>query len=140
MNFAMDISLKLEAKLEQIDRDEEWTDVKEEAAYTACLEQVLAEVKENTGHEAWAGGNIRMGDLILLIDSDTRVPVDCFLDAASEFHHSPQVAIVQHQSGVMQVVWDFWENGISMNPHDLTDISLFHAMYLFLTTMGDGCW
>lgn len=114
MNFAMDISLKLETKLEEIDRGDQWTDVQEEAAYDTCLGEVLDQVKSDTGHEAWAGGNIRMGDLILLIDSDTRVPIDCFLDAASEFHHSPQVAIVQHQSGVMQVVWDFWENGISM--------------------------
>lgn len=113
MNFAMDLSLKLEIKLENVQRHDKWTDVLEEAVYDTCLEEVLAECLLETGHEAWAGGSIRMGDLILLIDSDTRVPVDCFLDAASEFHHSPQVAIVQHQSGVMQVVFDFWENGIS---------------------------
>lgn len=113
MNFAMDISMKLEERLEAVDRTSDWTDVLEEEAYTRCLEEVLAKAHADTGHEPWAGGNIRMGDLILLIDSDTRVPVDCFLDAASEFHHSPMVAIIQHQSGVMQVVFDFWENAIS---------------------------
>lgn len=113
MNFAMDVSLKVEGKLEKVDRSDDWTDADEDVAYQTAMEQVCQEIFEETGHQAWAGGNIRMGDLILLIDSDTRVPVDCFLDAASEFHHSPMVAIIQHQSGVMQVTFDFWENAIS---------------------------
>lgn len=113
MNFAMDVSLKIEGKLEQVERLDTWTDADEDRVYETAMGEVCDEILAETGHQAWAGGNIRMGDLILLIDSDTRVPVDCFLDAASEFHHSPQVAIIQHQSGVMQVVFDFWENAIS---------------------------
>lgn len=113
MNFAMDISLKIEGLLEHVSRSEKWTDNDEDHAYQQAMTQVLFDKAQTTGHEAWAGGNIRIGDLILLIDSDTKVPSDCFLDAASEFHWSPQVAIVQHQSGVMQVVFDFWENAIS---------------------------
>jgi cellulose synthase/poly-beta-1,6-N-acetylglucosamine synthase-like glycosyltransferase len=34
------------------------------------------------------------GEVILLIDSDTRVPEDCFLDASLEMTESPQVAIM----------------------------------------------
>lgn len=113
MNFAMNISLRVEEKLELIERSDEWTDDDETEAYNHALQEVLETFKSTTGHEAWAAGNIRMGELILLIDSDTRVPVDCFLDAASEFHHAPQVAIIQHDSGVMQVSWDFWENAIT---------------------------
>ena len=48
-----------------------------------------------------------------MIDSDTRVPVDCFMDAALEMTQSPQVAIIQHASGVMQVAHHFFENGQS---------------------------
>lgn len=113
MNFAMDISLKIEELLEHVVRHGKWTDDDEDRAYQQAMDQVLHDKFQTTGQDAWAGGNVRMGDLILLIDSDTRVPADCFLDAASEFHWSPQVAIVQHQSGVMQVVFDFWENAIS---------------------------
>ena len=54
-----------------------------------------------------------MGDYILLIDSDTRVPVDCFLDAVSEMEQSPQVAIIQYASGVMNVTSSFFEKGIT---------------------------
>jgi cellulose synthase/poly-beta-1,6-N-acetylglucosamine synthase-like glycosyltransferase len=53
------------------------------------------------------------GAVILLIDSDTRVPDDCFIDAVSEFEESPEVAIIQHSSGVMQVAHHFFENGIA---------------------------
>ncbi|KAF8858053.1 hypothetical protein BDZ45DRAFT_802898 [Acephala macrosclerotiorum] len=48
-----------------------------------------------------AAGNVRIGDLILLIDSDTRVPEDCLLYGALELHESPEVAIFQNASGVM---------------------------------------
>ena len=57
--------------------------------------------------------NIRIGKCILIIDSNTRVPVDCLLYGAAEMFFSPEVAIVQHSAGVMQVVGDYFENGIT---------------------------
>ncbi|ORY82428.1 glycosyl transferase family group 2-domain-containing protein [Protomyces lactucae-debilis] len=113
MNFAMDISQKLHEKLCDVERSSDWTEHDEADAYQACLNNVLAHEFSRTGHEPWAAGNISMGELILLVDSDTRVPLDCFLDAANEFHLSPNVAIIQHNSGVMQVVHDFFENAIT---------------------------
>lgn len=47
------------------------------------------------------------------VDSDTRVPSDCLLDAASEMEQSPDVGIIQFSSGVMQVVNTYFENGIT---------------------------
>jgi len=47
------------------------------------------------------------------VDSDTRVPADCLLDAASEMEQSPDVGIMQFSSGVMQVVNTYFENGIT---------------------------
>ena len=46
-------------------------------------------------------------------DSDTRVPVDCLLDAVSEMEQSPDVGIMQFASGVMNVTDSFFENGIT---------------------------
>lgn len=40
-------------------------------------------------------------------------PVDCLLYGAAELFLSPEVAIVQHSTGVMQVSWDYFENGIT---------------------------
>jgi len=38
---------------------------------------------------------------------------DCFLDAANEFDESPELAILQHESGVLKVVEHYFENGIA---------------------------
>jgi hypothetical protein len=107
MNYALMVSNKVEEKLLSVKRSAHWTQENEYAAYDHCLAQILTEEEGR----AWAEGNIRVGDYILLIDSDTRVPVDCLLDAASEMEQSPQVGILQYASGVMQVTDSFFENG-----------------------------
>ncbi|KAK8852230.1 glycosyltransferase family 2 protein [Apiospora arundinis] len=108
MNFALMISCKVEEKLARYERGNDWTQADEAQAY----EQSLKEVLEEDGR-AWADGNVRVGDYILIIDSDTRVPADCLLDAVSEMEQSPDVGIMQFSSGVMQVVHTYFENGIT---------------------------
>ncbi|KAK4227356.1 putative glycosyltransferase [Podospora fimiseda] len=108
MNFALMISCKVEEKLEEIQRTPDWSQHDEALAYERALKEVLEE-----DGRAWADGNIRVGDYILLIDSDTRVPSDCLLDAVSEMELSPDVGIMQFSSGVMQVVHTYFENGIT---------------------------
>ncbi|KAG6853092.1 hypothetical protein C0991_006924 [Blastosporella zonata] len=63
----------------------------------------------------WAsnGRNVRMGEILLLVDSDTIVPEDCLRDAAREMRACPDVAIIQHESDVMQVAHHYFENGIA---------------------------
>ena len=115
MNYALNISNKVEDKLTAMIDEKtqesglaEIEEHEEHAMYEKALEQVL----EKDGR-AWASGNIRIGQYILIIDSDTRVPVDCLLYGAAEMFFSPEVAIVQHSAGVMQVVGDYFENGIT---------------------------
>ena len=109
MNYALAVSARVEDKLAAINRLSTWSQEDEADAYDSCLQQVIAEDEERT----WADGNVRVGDYILLIDSDTRVPTDCLLDAVSEMEQSPQVAIIQFSSGVMNVTESFFENGIT---------------------------
>lgn len=71
-----------------------------------------SQIKQSEGR-TWAAGNVRMGDYVLIIDSDTRVPVDCLLYGALEMHESPEVALLQHASGILQVVNNAFENGIT---------------------------
>ena len=59
------------------------------------------------------GKSLRMGELILIVDSDTIVPEDCLRDAARELAECPEVAIIQHESDVMQVANHYFENGIT---------------------------
>ncbi|KAI9817426.1 MAG: hypothetical protein M1827_001035 [Pycnora praestabilis] len=108
MNFGLYISCSVEEKLCLIQRPDDWTQADEAQAYERCLKEALEE-----DGRAWADGNIRIGDYILLIDSDTRVPSDCLLDAASEMEQSLDVGIMQFSSGVMQVVNTYFENGIT---------------------------
>ncbi|KAI2610499.1 glycosyl transferase family group 2-domain-containing protein [Hypoxylon sp. NC1633] len=108
MNFALMISCKVEDKLAVYERGPEWSQADEALAYEKALKEVLQE-----DGRAWADGNIRVGDYILIIDSDTRVPSDCLLDAVSEMEQSPDVGIMQFSSGVMQVVHTYFENGIT---------------------------
>jgi hypothetical protein len=89
MNFGNRLSLRVEEIMDEgrpeppTDPEEyanwEWTGEDEQGLY----EDALAKAIEESNGVAWAAGNIRIGELILIIDSDTRVPEDCFLDAAS---------------------------------------------------------
>ncbi|KAF2683165.1 hypothetical protein K458DRAFT_341123 [Lentithecium fluviatile CBS 122367] len=109
MNYALWVSVKAEERLAGIERHEHWNQRDENLAYSEAVKTIL---QENNG-QAWADGNIRVGDYILLIDSDTRVPEDCLLEAVSEMEQSPQVAIIQYASGVMNVTDSFFEKGIT---------------------------
>jgi len=82
-----------------------WTDADEQQVYEKALQQATDEMEGR----AWAAGNIRIGEYILIIDSDTRVPEDCFLDAANELRQSPDIAIIQHESDVMMVISHYFE-------------------------------
>lgn len=115
MNFALNISNKVEDALSVM--IDEWMQLNglpemEEHEEHSMYEEALQKVLEKDGR-AWASGNIRVGQYILIIDSDTRVPVDCLLYGAAEMFFSPEVAIIQHSAGVMQVVGDYFENGIT---------------------------
>jgi hypothetical protein len=109
MNYAMWVSNRVEDKLNLVERGEKWTEEDEAEAY----KQAMNEVTDEDQGKTWADGNIRIGDYILLIDSDTRVPEDCLLDCASEMEQSPRVAILQYASGVMNVTDSFFERGIT---------------------------
>lgn len=61
MNYGLMISCKVEDKLAKYERGTGWTQTDEARAY----EQSLKEVLEENGR-AWADGNVRIGDYILL--------------------------------------------------------------------------
>ncbi|KAK3392052.1 glycosyl transferase family group 2-domain-containing protein [Sordaria brevicollis] len=129
MNYALHTSNRVEDKLSQIDRTGIWTNDHETAAYQQCLNEVLREDEGRT----WAEGNVRVGDYILLIDSDTRVPSDCLLDAVSEMEQSPEVAILQFASGVMNVSDSFFEGGVTWFTN------LIYTAITYAVACGDAC-
>ncbi|KAF2864818.1 glycosyl transferase family group 2-domain-containing protein [Massariosphaeria phaeospora] len=113
MNFALNITNKMEDVLQSLvdsrfEKEDAITEDQEAQLYQQALQTVLA-----ADSRAKAGGNIRMGEIILIVDSDTRVPIDCLMYGAAEMFLSPEVAIIQHSTGVMQVTWDYFENAIT---------------------------
>jgi hypothetical protein len=61
MNYGLHISCMVEEKLALIQRPVDWTQADEAQAYERCLKEALEE-----NGRAWADGNIRIGDYILL--------------------------------------------------------------------------
>ncbi|KAF3901673.1 hypothetical protein ABW21_db0208945 [Orbilia brochopaga] len=113
MNFCLEISNKTEDTLINLIQAREaegqgLSYADEQELYEVALRKVIEEDKR-----AWAAGNIRIGEIILIVDSDTRVPPDCLIYGAAEMFLNPEVAIIQHSAGVMQVVGDYFENGIT---------------------------
>ncbi|BFZ56759.1 hypothetical protein PYCC9005_003807 [Savitreella phatthalungensis] len=92
MNFAMDLSNRVELRLRGVSRRSAgWSAEDEARLIEQSLQESIDEVKAQSGHIAWAAGAIKMGEIILLIDSDTRVPEDCFLDAAGNTFESVSI-------------------------------------------------
>ncbi|KAF3347601.1 glycosyl transferase family group 2-domain-containing protein [Verticillium dahliae] len=127
MNYGLRISNLIEDKLLTVERHENWNQDAELEAYRRCMDEVLEEDEGRT----MAGGNVRIGEYILLIDSDTRVPSDCLLDAVSEMEASPQVAIIQYTSGVMNVSDSFFEKGVTWFTN------LIYTSITFAVALGD---
>jgi len=89
------------------------------------LKEVL---EENKGTLAF--GDIRIGEIILIIDCDTRIPEDCLLDAVNEFHEIRDVAILQHKSAGMRAAHSYQETGI------LLFTQLNYAVTTFVAAAG----
>ncbi|KAH8113145.1 glycosyl transferase family group 2-domain-containing protein [Phellopilus nigrolimitatus] len=97
------------------DDEEDYDD--DEKLEERALQMAIEETFEETGSRwrPWAAHarSLRVGDIILIVDSDTIVPEDCLRDAARELAECPEVAIIQHESDVMQVAHHYFENGIA---------------------------
>ncbi|SPO23576.1 uncharacterized protein UTRI_02255 [Ustilago trichophora] len=99
LNFSMQISKKYEESiLANPNQDRE-----------ALLQSILKERHP----EADGEGDVSLGELILLIDSDTRIPADSLLPSAWEMASSPDVGILQHCSGVLIVGSGFFEKSLA---------------------------
>ncbi|KAI0667518.1 glycosyl transferase family group 2-domain-containing protein [Trametes maxima] len=116
MNYGLALSLKLEKHLMALEAQGA-QDTPEECLEDRALKMAIEETFEESGGRwrPWAanGKSLRVGEIILIVDSDTIVPEDCLRDAARELAECPEVAIIQHESDVMQVAHHYFENGIA---------------------------
>ncbi|KAF9552144.1 hypothetical protein CPC08DRAFT_738237 [Agrocybe pediades] len=116
MNYGIQLSLCMEKHILALESSNEKFDG-DVSLEDKALEMAIEETYEATGRKwkPWAKNarSLRIGEVILIVDSDTIVPEDCFRDAARELAECPEVAIIQHESDVMQVAHHFFENGIA---------------------------
>lgn len=99
MNFALHFSKIYSKLLKRFPHDEAITTTKYLFA--------------KNGKIPWADGEITVGDYILLLDSDTRIPFNCLHDVLKEFDEDPQLGFTQHLTYPMIVTNTYWEKFIA---------------------------
>ncbi len=131
MNYCLDFSNRVEdelsrliARQEEITKTQNITIEQENELYRQALYTVITADQGRT----MAAGNVRLGEIILLVDCDTRVasltialvgvcgtkelqPETCLYMAALEMIECPNIAIIQHTSGVLKVAHNMFETG-----------------------------
>eukprot|EP00298_Acanthocystis_sp_HF-20_P005249 c15487_g1_i1.p1 GENE.c15487_g1_i1~~c15487_g1_i1.p1 ORF type:complete len:785 (+),score=267.65 c15487_g1_i1:100-2355(+) len=95
------------------------------------LEQAILNENQRRGGEFFAGGDISIGEMIFLVDSDTEVPEDCIYKAMGEFNDE-NVSYVQCLTTAMRRQHNFWEELIG----DFTD-NIYQLGVRFSTSGGD---
>lgn len=101
------------AQLQEQEEEEDGEEAVEDLALKAACEEVYTESGNRFRPWACNGRALRVGEIVLIVDSDTIVPEDCLRDAAREMAESPEVGVIQHESDVMQVAHNYFENGIA---------------------------
>ncbi|CAM9295184.1 unnamed protein product [Phaeothamnion confervicola] len=85
----------------------------------------LAAVRASMDDEFEGGGDVRIGDIILLVDSDTRVPVDCLSKIATEFLLSPELGFLQCRTTPLRSPDDnYWQSMISYFTEQIYDVGI----------------
>jgi len=111
MNYGLTLSLRMEQIIRELQPIEKANPAIADEEELPLEERALRRAVDETNGQAWASNarSIRIGEIILLVDSDTQVPDDCFRDAARELAECPEVAIIQHESDVLQVAHHWFE-------------------------------
>lgn len=90
--------------------------------------EALQLVSGEFNDEFFAGGDVRMGDIVLLVDSDTRIPEDCLSKSSGEFERYPQVGFMQCKTTSIRIHNNFWENMIARFTNDVYSVGIAMAV------------
>ena len=96
---------------------------------SSAMKQALREVREEKNREFIAGGDITIGDIVLLLDADTRLGEKCIFQTVGEFKDE-HVAFTQHHTRSMRVDFNYWENVIAFFTNHVYDIGISEACAL----------
>ena len=96
-----DVRPRVEAAINAVKTEMDKVRAAQMAYETQLAERALEMACAETEGRAWGRGGraMKIGEIILIVDSDTLVPEDCLRDAAREMAECPHLAILQHESG-----------------------------------------
>lgn len=78
-----------------------------------CPEHIIQKTLCEIGCETIIGGDIKMGDYILLLDSDSGIPHNCLDRTLLEFIYDPKLGFTQHLTYPVKPKNTFWESFIA---------------------------
>eukprot|EP01083_Nonionella_stella_P234673 825908_1 len=86
-----------------------------------CINYAL---RINQPTEALHGNDIRFGDIILLLDADTRLPRKCLHDIVGEFAVNPKLGFAQCYTVPFKTSTNFWEDSIAHFTRHVYDLGI----------------
>ncbi|CAN0176838.1 unnamed protein product [Discosporangium mesarthrocarpum] len=110
MNYSLAVSLKVEKLMAS------------EGIHDPAL--ALSLVMEEAKGEFIGGGDVRMGVIILLVDSDTRVPEDCMTKVVGEFVETPNLGFLQCRTTPLRAEHNYWEDMIAHFTENIYDVGI----------------
>lgn len=119
MNFCLNLALEVDRAETSLGLDKK---------------EAIQYVTDSRPYPILAGGPIGMDCVknILLVDSDTRVPIKCLHETVGEFEICPNLGFAQHATSVLRVGHNYWEDWLA----DFTD-KLYHLFIALGTANGD---
>ena len=98
----------------------------DEKLQSLSMPEAILQVQKEFDDEFMAGGDVTLGDLVLLLDADTRLPETCIFQTVGEFSDE-QVAFTQHHTKPMRCEFNYWENAIAFFTDHVYEMGIAQA-------------
>ncbi|CAN0057476.1 unnamed protein product [Heterosigma akashiwo] len=96
-------------------------------------QQAAENILRQRNQEFLIGGSVIIGDIILLVDCDTRVPVTAIYDTVGEFSDE-NVGYTQHLTTALRITDDYWQATIGFFTNQIYRLGIRLAC-----SLGDPC-
>jgi len=91
------------------------------------VNKIVTQLLSEFGCETVVDGELVIGDFILLVDADSRIPLDCFDHVLTEFDEDDNLGFTQHLTVPFRITRSFWESFISHFTRLINEYAIFIA-------------
>ena len=113
MNFAMDVSTAYDIEKRSPVALSNATNNNINDGIANAVNNTIKAYKINDNATVMAGNDISIGQYVLLLDSDTRIPYDCLHHVIFEFDIDKKLAFTQHLTHPLIITNTYWEKFIA---------------------------